>query len=360
MWRVGVALVFLVTACGSPSAPAASVTHSPSPATSVSPAPLPKPEASPFRGVFYQGGAGKLTLVDSNGTLIASAAATAPHRYNQGLPWTSTSLKRLYYLDAGGSVHFLAPDGATGVATHIALGAGEEAGFSVSPDDVKIAVAVLRYGSGSRFGGMTMYVEDLSTGGHDVVIYSSSINAEYPIAWTGGRLIVALSTPLCCASTPVNPYGAVEYHVVEPSTGNRLVTLCRGSRGPVGPPATIGVTCLPTYSNGPEYFHWDGTSCCAPGTASVGALSPDGTAAAWSSPNGIEVSFGPNSNNVANIEVSGVLGDVEGWLDPTHLVYRLTSDSGQYIGQVPGLDGPKVPDSGPGTTYQGTLPAALS
>ena len=172
-----------------------------------------------------------------------------------------------------------------------------------------------------------------------------------------GHLVVALTTPVCCRAGVLNPYGALEYHVVDPATGRRLVTLCHGSLGPLGPPTTVGVTCGYARPNPYDYFHWDESTCCGDvGAAPNGALSPDGSAVAGGepAPTGIEISHG------SFMDVTGIVGDVAGWLDVTHVVYRATSDSALHIGLVPSLVGPVVPLNGPPTTFEGTLPTAIS
>lgn len=92
-----------------------------------------------------------------------------------------------------------------------------------------------------------------------------------------------------------------------------------------------------------------------PGTPPGPVLSPDGTQAAGAPAGNIEVS-GPAGDFV----VTPVVGDVIGWLDLTHIVYRLKSDSALYIGVVPSLAGPLVPLNGTPATFEGTLPSTVS
>lgn len=292
-------------------------------------------------------------MVDSAGRVVASTTATRPHRYSQGLPWTSASQSRLYFLDGVSNVKFLAPDGATGQAARIALAAGEEAGFSVSPDDRKIAVGVLKYRS-TGFLGMRIYVEDLSGAANHREIYASATVAEYPIAWTAGRLVIAVSAPFCCGAGALNPLGALEYHVADPTTGLRLVTLCHEGRGPIGPPAAIGVIC--GLTGGPNaYLRWDGTSLPEPGAAADGALSPDGTQVASSTRFGIQFFCAPAC------PTTPVVGDVAGWLDASYIVYRDRASSELYIGLIYlSTQSTRVPVSGPATAYLGTYPTAIS
>jgi len=349
MRRLLIALV-AVTACGTSYAPQANVSPT---AAAVSPSSLPSetPAPAPVLGVFYDGQTQKLEVVDSNGLVITSVDATAPARHNAGLPWISESTTRVYFLDATGTVHFLALDGTTGIATHVDAATGQDIGFAVSPDDRKIAVAVLSYRSATSFAGTRMYVEDLAGGSHHVDIYSSSINAEFPIAWTKGRLVVALATPLCCKPDALNPYGAVEYHVVDPTSGHRVVTLCHGTVGPIGPPTTVGVNCWGVQ------LHWDGTPCCDVGTGAFGILAPDGNSSAWGSP--IEVAYGFSLSG--QIFVTTTPGTVAGWLDVGYLIYREPGDLALYIGVAPELrQTVRVQGSGSATLWEGTLPTAIS
>jgi len=94
---------------------------------------------------------------------------------------TSASRSRLYYLNGGSEVRFLGLDGGRGTATQITLGSFEQAGFAVSPDDTRIAVAIFTYvpppaatpSFSPTYKGMRLYVEDLQGGGHHIDLLSS-------------------------------------------------------------------------------------------------------------------------------------------------------------------------------------------
>src|SRR5438445_3187337 len=261
-------VVVVLTACGSVVPRAATVTPSPTAASPQS-APSPPPR-SPFLAIVGGPKNSSVSLVASDGTAVATAPVDlAPFRMHAMMSWTSASRTRLYYLNGGSEVRFLAPDGTTGTVTRIAVGASEQAGFAVSPDETSLAVAIFSYtwASGppasATYNGMRLYVEDLHGGGHHVDIFSSTTVAEFPIGWTGGRLILAVSEPGCCPSEPGNPYDASSYHVVDPATGTRLVTLCDNSAGPMGPLEPIGAVCYHP-AQAPTYQRWDGSPFDAP------------------------------------------------------------------------------------------------
>jgi hypothetical protein len=287
-------------------------------------------------------------------------------RPQQLMSWTSASQTRLYFLSAGSEVRFLRTDAATGMATTIKLGASEQAGFAVSPDDARIAVAILSYTpapAGSPlpgYNGMRLYVEDLQGGGHHLDIFSSPTVAEFPIGWTAGQLVLAVSNPFCCQSQRLNPYSATEYHVVDPATGTRLATLCAGSLGPEGPVEPAGAFC---YENGraPEFRRWDGSSLAAPGAIPIpnnlNALSPDGS----------QVAVGGDPIRIfraggVDEQLSGESGDPLGWLDSDHFVFQRLGDTTElWVLDLSTRRGTVIAGSATAQAgnYAGAFPAAL-
>jgi hypothetical protein len=266
-------------------------------------------------------------------------------------------------LNGGSEVRFVIPGGIVGTATRIKLGANEQAGFSVSPDDTKIAVSIFSYaapppqGPGiGAYAGMRLYVEDAQGGGHHVDIFSSPTLAEFPIGWIGGRLILAVGEPTCCQALTLNPYAATSYHVVDPATGNRLSSLCDNSSGPGGPIEQGGVICFES-GLAPKFERWDGTSFLPPAAVTTPfpylvALSPDGTRViAGGKPLRIE---GPNGSG-AELAESGY---VFGWLDADRFVYQ--RDLGTPL-RVFDLTTSSGTDISPGfNAYLGTFPPAIS
>jgi len=315
--------------------------------------------------------------VASDGTVIATAPVDLPTFWMHAqMSWTSASRTRLYYLD-GSEVRFLAPGGSTGLATKIAFGPTEQAGFAVSPDDASIAVSVFSYTqasgppSSATYKGMRLYVEDLHGGGHHVDIFSSTTVAEFPVGWTGGRLILAVSEPKCCKALTVNPYDATSYHVVDPATGTRLASLCNNTQGPEGPIEPIGATCYPFPYGAPIYQRWDGSRfdspAAVPDPSPLNAVSPDGTRIAGSpccyNGNALAL-FGPRGQWVWLHQT----GYVMGWLDAHHIVIQPIDSPAISVIEVG--QGPTELDEiwsirsnteiAPGGSYLGTFPAAVT
>jgi len=360
-------VVLLLTACSVGAPPrAATVTPSPNAAT---PKHGPAPSRSAFLAVVGGPKNSSVSLVASDGTVIATTAVDlAPFRMHVLMSWTSATRTRLYYLNAGSEVRYLAPDGTTGTVTRIGLGATEQAGFAVSPDDASIAVAVFSYTlvsgppAAATYSGMRLYVEDLHGGGHHVDIFSSTTVAEFPIGWTSGKLVIAVSAQSCCQAQPINPYDATSYHVADPATGKRLASLCDNSLGPEGPVEPAGAICFESATE-PRYQHWDGTLFqergLGPGTVpnpgAGNALAPDGTrvAVGGTSPS-IRLVPGPPGSVE---ELVSEAGYVFGWLDSDRIVFQAQGSNALSVLE---LDTKATADISPGGAYLGTLPTALT
>ena len=350
-----VALVFLA-ACSSITSPTASNSPATSTTSTSSRVTYPGSSPSPGRYAVMQRGIGTLDLIDeTRGQLAVATQVDQPRSARRGvIPWTSMSSSRVFYLNSSSEVWFLAPDGSTGQITTIPVAADEQAGFAVSPDEQRIAVAIFKYPDATTYGGMRMYVEDLRGGGHHFDIFSSATAAEFPIGWVGANLVVAVSVPSCCPNLALNPYIASEYHVVDPQTGRRLETICAGAP-PRGPVVAAGAMCLPPEGGAPSFVRWDGSAFSSPGAIPdagqfLEALSPDGThVLVGGSP--IRV-FGAGSDFRFDMN-----GWAIGWIDATHVIVRNAQDDGYFL-----MD----PRSGQGvelsaeTGFLGTLPVAIS
>jgi hypothetical protein len=283
---------------------------------------------------------------------IGSAPSHSP------APWISSTLARVYYLNAGSEVRYLGPNGTTLPATMIAVKPDEMAGFSVSPDDKRIAVSIFRYTLETyprTYVGMRMYVEDLRGGANHVEIFSSATVAEYPIGWVGGRLIVAVGSPWGLTGRP-NPYDASEYHIVDPANGDRLANLCSNTRGPVGWIQPFGTMCS-EWNGGPSFVRWDGSSFSGPAEAPNAiqlwrlAMSPDGTRAAIAG-DPMQV-VGGDAIHKLPVDAWNVVG----WLDGRHIVYQKP-----LAGVISILDLETMTDSDveyTANTYQGVFPVAV-
>jgi hypothetical protein len=205
---------------------------------------------------------------------------------------------------------------------------------------------------------MRLFVEDLQGGAHHVEIFSSPTLAEFPIGWTGGRLVMAVGEPTCCQALTLNPYAATSYPIVDPATGNRLASLFDNSTGPGGPVEPIGTVC---FENGgaPVYQHWDGTNFTPPTAVTspfpyLVALAPNGSRfAVGGDPMHIE---GPQGGDL-RLDTVG-RGYVYGWLDGDRFVYQRDMGSPLRVYDVNSTSGADI--SAGFSAYLGTFPAAIS
>src|SRR5712692_2445696 len=100
-------VVVLLTACSTVVPRAATVTPSPSPVAT--PQPSPTPSRSDFLAIVGGPKNSSVSLMASDGTVVATAPVDlAPFRMHAMMSWTSASRARLYYLNGGSEVRFLA------------------------------------------------------------------------------------------------------------------------------------------------------------------------------------------------------------------------------------------------------------
>jgi hypothetical protein len=331
------ALAVLIVGCGSaPSGSNASPTPSSTP--SASPSPSVSPSASPLplatlplavvvKDFLVQGGTTyAVSLVGIDGHVAASATA-AKRSQPSGVfvqePNVSTSNTRLYYLDGDSKVMVMRLDGTTGLATTISVDSNSAAVFAVSPDDTRIAVAVITYPYPVR---TRIYVEDLNGGGHHVELFSSSSVIEWPVGWHQGHLVIGVGTN----AHPQNAYegydyGDKGYHVADAANGNRLATICDGWNS-INPPVAAGVVCAKAPSS---YVVSDWTGSTRPtSTADAGcgggALSPDGLLVADCTGSPRTVTLITKDGTTVT---TAITGSPAGWMDSTHLVLANITDS---------------------------------
>jgi hypothetical protein len=304
-----------------------------------------------------------VSIVATDGHVAASASPRKRTRFVQ-IGNLSTSSTTLYYLDGDTEVHYLRPDGSTGLATTITLTAGQVAAFAVSPDDRRIAVSVLdftRYPVGTR-----LYVEDLSGHANHVELFSSPTVEEWPAGWHNGRLVLALGVN----APPQNAYEGFlrghGYHVADALAGTRLLSLCDGGDAYV-PESPGGEVCV-QYPN-VSVVSWNGTSWPAPkdGTCSMwGPLSPSGglmanritqtPGAGCRSDSGV---FLVDANGTAYPQPNLPLEAApEGWIDAHHLVLAADAPP-NALSIVDTTNGAVAPVGGATGFFAAALPGGL-
>jgi len=274
------------------------------------------------------------SLVGVTGAVAASVRAhqRTPIAARSGhpitLPYVSTSSTALYYLSGDSIIQALRPDGSQGAAANLNLGPGMEAAFAVSPDDSKIAFSVLDFNQTPVH--VTLYTDNLVNTSARRVIFESSTDYVWPVAWHGGLLVLAHSVGpyeediAKAGPGRDNPYSAVSYHVVDPQNANRIVLM--GSCTVSGALSPAGSGCIQGGS-----IDWQGNT--APWStndwgsiSSAAALSPDGKWMAATPPDNPKVMaiFSTNGNIWTYMDGPGVR-DWAGWLDDQTIM------TGSYI-----------------------------
>lgn len=309
----------------------------------------------------FSGTKWEVALAGTDGAIITQATADPPIiQPNAAAPWTSTSLTRVYYLNARTEVRFLDPNGNTGSVTRIPAGDYDQSAFAVSPDDKRIAVSILSYAppwewtaSFPKYRGMRMYVEDLVGGGHHVDLFASTTVVEFPIGWTGGQLVIAVSTIACCTRVLINPYNASAYHVADPETGKRLASATTAP-GLWAPPSRwapcAGTIKARRHSN-------DGMEAPSPRPAAVSSPYPYLVA---TSLDGTRVAVGGDRIRIMGGGPDDVLsesGYVYGWLDSSHIVFQRLGTSSLSVFDLQAHAGADWPVA---RNYWGSVPTALS
>jgi hypothetical protein len=297
---------------------------------------------------------------------------------NYELPETSVSSTHVYFLDGEIQVDAMGVDGKVTPVRSIAAPPNSQVTFAVSPDDSRIAVAIITLASepnpAASFSDH-MYVEDLRTTAHRVDLYSSTSQAEWPIGWHAGALVVAVGS--MDGPELGNPYGATGYALVDPAAGRTILTFdcVQGLAVAAGNVCVKGGCPKPTECTDATLHleAWDGTErelALPPGAArhivtgwSYTELSPDGKRVA------AELVTDPatGATETAVIQDGSIVytteaGAPEGWLDADHLVVQ-NADQVTIVNVVTGdvvemLKLEKIPRAGT-PSFVGTMPEEL-
>ena len=362
-------LALLLAACGagaSPSSPSRSTpTPTPAPTPSVpatTPTPSPTPSASvvasPLAVVGSENaGIGPYTLglVNAKGEVVATVTANTPSDYHSvgGDPGiTSTSDSRLYYEDGNTNIDYLTATGQHGVAFTISRPTGAEVAFAVSPDDTRVAVAVLtNWEDATGNGGEPPYSSHMYLmamgGGIQQTLFdgtgsSSTAPLTWPVGWDGDNLVVAQTLPgdftgyypgtgPCAMGTDCSS----QLRVFNPATRTLGPPLCAEEAGviTIGSPTAAGIACMPIGTAGDpakklESVSWSGVITSF-GTNIPGSclLSPHGAVIACPS-DLVEDATGQHTIRAQAFRASGVVQRIPnpldfqliGWIDGNDVV----------------------------------------
>lgn len=329
-WIAGLAAVLvLVAACGSaPTAgDVASGVRTTSPSAATSPEPR-APSSAVLIDLTSSASSYSIALVDTDGgisrtitglkrTHLATHDGTAIQ-----LPYVSTTKSSLYYLDGDSVVHGFRINSVPPADIALDVPTGSEAAFAISPDDSRIAVSVLDFTV--KPVHVTLYTDSL-TGGHRRVIYQSTSNYVWPVAWHSGLIVLAHAygpyeeSIAPAAPARGNPYSAISYHLVDPTDASRKVLM--GSCTVSGPLSPAGSGCIQGGS-----IDWQGNTADWStddwGTrSSAAALSPDGQWMAAANPNNpSEMALWRSDGTILKSIPGAGLHDWAGWIDDQTLV----------------------------------------
>ena len=299
-WLVATFLVALVAASGCGSVPerngAASATKSPSSTSSSTPAsgsrltsPSPvacKPSANtrsltgPVAAYFWSGpdGCTTVTLINSTGQIStvtttrqhatqfvcqdSSRSQPSPHSGLTPGPAYSVTNDRLYWWD-GHLIRWLSRDGTQG---SFAVEVGDQVGleFATSPDDSRIVMTTIDFAKWPLH--RTTWIEDAATRANKTVIFEADLSTDpsvlangtsagWPWSWQASRPVL-YDFPLCL-TLGGDQFIALSFpRVVDPSTGNRLVSLpkCYGAALTTG-----GGFCTASFTaRSLDWYDWTG------------------------------------------------------------------------------------------------------
>jgi len=308
---------------------------------SPSPNPLRTATAAPSFAVLLDLFAGvnsyDLVLVGADGRVAARVSGAKRSAIDDAieLPYASASKSRVYYLDGDQAVRYVKTDGTTGQAASLPGSAHVHATFAVTPDDLRIAVALLDYSVSPV--KLTLYVEDLG-GAHHSVIFTSSDHYVWPVAWHSGQLVVAYLGPnavpfkskvvfyssrdLTNYPYGPNPYGGINFHVINPITAVREAIISGG--GASGLLSKAGTAVVQGDANDwkGNWIPWNSPHDYGTFSA-AGSLSPNGQMIAACCPqpgaSGQLVIWYPgDQTRVLPVTVTSI--DWVGWLDDSHVV----------------------------------------
>ncbi len=275
-------------------------------------------------------------MITPSGTIAAKAAVAAPsvHTCGQGTgtvlqPPVSATSDKVFFRDGDTKIRYLTPDGQTGDATTVPGGASKVSFFSVSPDDLRIAVLVEDLSPATTIS-LSLYVEDLNGGSNHSVIYTNTApklkngNTLWLMGWHQGELVLAVYPPCTFEPAGITP---TEWHVSNATTAVRIATIRSTNCTLSAFPSPAGVGCI-----GPQgattLYDWTGkVARTVPDTQggpySLAGVSPAGQSVFLATGAGVGA---PSTPSTRIVQLSpGPFSTVQGhaacgWIDEDHLL----------------------------------------
>lgn len=217
--------------------------------------------------------------------------------------------------------------------------------FTVSPNDQRIAVVVSDFTSSGA--ATRLYVEDLhgSTNHADIFSETGSYGL-WPMGWHGSSLVVA-KVPTCTQGGGFGCCGPLEFHLIDPATAVRSLTIGSSDCILSGPPTPAGVLCE-TAAVDAKVFDWNGglRKQMPIGFQRPIFLSPDGQHLAASDSGTTTLLYETRTLNMAAC----------GWIDETHVFAGSDGPGQPAVGDT--ATGTVVGVAGTGTCA-GRIPGGL-
>jgi hypothetical protein len=336
--RVVVVLILgLAAACGAASTPRATVNpNTPATAARVDISPSTTAGAA-AEGVLMFTGQGQLGgttstkyslyVITSDGRTVRSATAGIQSA-GWHLPRFSVAGHSVYFLDGDRDLKVLRSDGSVGTIGQLPGGSDDRVVFAVSPDEQQIAYSVLHYASGGKTTTSLRVGPLASLNVHEIF---SGPPIEYPIGWSAGRLVIAV-TPSASIQNPgyFNPYSASAYHVADANTADRIYSTsptCDSPSALEGPVNALGTICQ--QNSGKNWIFlalgWNGSS------RELFRMATDSGAnqvpPAVLNPGGQSAAAGSAADHRINLLSGGVarptaaIGTPAGWFDASHMLF---------------------------------------
>jgi hypothetical protein len=219
-------------------------------------------------------------------------------------------------MDARGAVRSLSTDGVVspGSIINLPIGASRRSVFAVSPDDSRIAVAVIDFTTG---GATTnLFIDQLKLGGSQAKIFTEAgTSTRWPIGWHGSDLVIA-RVPVCAKGFGPFCCGPQELQVIDADTAQQHFMLGGPTCLIAGPPSAAGAICESDARA--SVLDWSG--------ASTREFSIQGQSPAYLSPNGNQAAIDQaNPVNFLDTIVEGshtIFSDFQtcGWIDSTRVL----------------------------------------
>jgi hypothetical protein len=282
---------------------------------------------------------GKLQLIKPDGTVAASVSIAQPSLVPQACgegaaAWTqpavSASNSHVYFRDGDTKIRMLVPPSAAVDVTTVPGGPTTISGFSVSPDDQRIAVVVEELtGAGPSQAAsisLRLYVENLRGGGSHADIYTTSFPAGkpaamlWPMGWHDGRLVLAVWNACTFESLPYPN----AWHVADATNATRLASIGDSNCVVSVWPSPAGVVCFAYAAPGQvRLYDWTGKQVASLVTdVDATEVSPSGDLLAVGSGGGIG---DPSpATTMLKVDGSGVVNSPGHmaclWIDESHVL----------------------------------------